>query len=83
MFSCKTATVRGYTLNFQTNYLQTNSIGFRTGELPCWKEGTKYIKNGTYKLIVANVKKPSMHVELQFERLRQKGRETGHICLLT
>ena len=57
MFSRKTKTVRGYTLNFQTKYLQTNSIGFYTGDLPSWKEGKKYIKNGTYKLIVSNVNK--------------------------
>ena len=47
MFSRKTATVRGYTLNFQTKYMQINSIGFYSGNLPSWKKGKKYIKNGT------------------------------------
>ena len=57
MFSRKTATVRGYTLNFQTKYLQTNSIGIYSGDLPSWKGGKKYIENGTYKLIVSNFNK--------------------------
>ncbi len=83
MFSHKTATVRGYTLNFQTKYLQTNSIGFYTDHLPSWKEGKKYIKNGTYKLIVSNVNINHL-CKLNFNlKDKYKMIKTWDICLLT